>query len=179
MTLTTTSLVDLIRQGIDAWLAAGTIVMNRVDSGETLEEIAAECACDFVTVGVLSQFERIGRKQILPRILVSDFPAVKQLSIMPIAEQERLLDGYVDLVVKTASGVDTLRVRVRDLSRRQVRQVFSNGTIRDKGAQRAWLEDHLKVPQAKPSWSIRGKTVVFYSPCTLSRQDILAIASQL
>lgn len=179
MTPTTTSLVDLIRQGIEAWLTAGTIVANRVDAGETLEEIAAECACDFVTVGILSQFERIGRKQILPRILVSDFPAVKQLSIMPISEQARLLDGHVDLVIKTATGADVLKTRVRDLTRRQVRQVFANGSVRDPGAQRAWLEENFKVVQAKPSWSIRGKTVVFYAPCTLSRQDILAIASQL
>lgn len=179
MTPTTTSLVDLIRQGIEAWLQAGVIVAGRIDAGETLEEIAAECACDFVTVGVLSQFERIGRKQILPRVLISDFPAVKQLSIMPISEQARLLDGSVDLVVKTATGADVLKTRVRDLTHRQVRQVFSNGTVRDPGAQRAWLEENFKAPRAKPSWSIRGRSVVFYAPCTLSRQDILAIASQL
>lgn len=172
-----------IEAGIQAWEDAGKEVVRLLDIDQmTLEEIAEKAQSDLITVNVLAQFERIGRGQVMPKLLVMDFPASKHLQRMPLSEQQRLLDGTVDLLVIRDNGTDTLVVKARDLTKDQCKQVFSKDGVRSLGAQRAFIEDRRKkIPcsAASPAWQIKSGRVIFNTACELTRQELAVILAQL
>lgn len=177
------SLKSAIEAGIEAWETAGREVVRLVDIDRmSLEEIATAAKSDYITENVLAQFERIGRQQVMPKLLVMDFPASRHLQRMPMSEQQRLLDGSVELLVIRDNGTDTLNVRSRDLTKDQCKQVFSKDGVRSLGAQRAFIEDRRKkIPcsTATPSWQIKSGKVIFNSACELTRQELAVILAQM
>lgn len=177
------TLKEAIETGIQSWEMAGREVVKLLDIDRmTLEEIATMANSDFITENVLAQFERIGRQQVLPKLLVMDFPASRYLQRMPMSEQVRLLDGAVDLLVIRDNGTDTLSVRSRDLTKDQSKQVFSKDGVRSLGAQRAFIEDRRKkIPcsTSTPSWQIKSGKVIFNSTCELTRQELAVILAQM
>lgn len=177
------SLKEAIETGIESWEKAGREVVKLLDIDRmTLDEIANLAESDFITENVIAQFERIGRKQVMPKLLVMDFPASRYLQRMPMSEQMRLLDGAVDLLVIRDNGTDTLSVRSRDLTKDQCKQVFSKDGVRSLGAQRAFIEDRRKkIPcsASTPSWQIKSGKVIFNSACELTRQELAVILAQM
>ena len=147
-----------------------------------MDEIEAMANCEIITVNVLAQFERIGRRQVMPKLLVLDFPASKYLQRLPFSEQHRLIEGSVDLLVIRDNGTDTLMVKCRDLTPDQCKQVFSRNEVRSLSAQRAFMEDRRKKLPCNaglPTWQIRHGKVVFNSACELTRKELSVILSQL
>lgn len=179
-------LKGLITAGLEAWQKAGAVVVRLLDeAGMTLEEIVAKADCDVITVDVLSSFERIGRKQVLPKLLVSPFPAARAMQRLPMSEQQRLMDGTVELVLLRDGKVDVLQVRPEHLTRQQVKQVFERGMVRSLAGQRAWLEEQLTdkeqakaVKQAVP-WIVRHGKVIFREACEMTRQELAMLLTQL
>ena len=172
-----------IENGIEAWQKAGESVVSLVDDHKmSLDEIEAMANCEIITVNVLAQFERIGRRQVMPKLLVLDFPASKYLQRLPFSEQHRLIEGSVDLLVIRDSGTDTLMVKCRDLTPDQCKQVFSRNEVRSLSAQRAFMEDRRKKLPCNaglPTWQIKHGKVVFNSACELTRKELSVILSQL
>lgn len=172
-----------IEDGIKSWEKAGAEVVRLLDIDRmTLAEIAEAADSDFITENVLAQFERIGRKQVLPKLLVMDFPASKHLQRLPMSEQARLIDGSIDLLVIRDSGVDTLLAKVRDLTPDQCKQVFSRNGVRGLSAQRTFIEDRRKkIPAtaASPAWQIKSGKVIFNSACELTRHELAVILAQM
>lgn len=177
------SLKSAIIAGIDSWTRAGEEVVKLLDSGMSLHDIEAEANCEFINANVLAQFERIGRKQVMPKLLVLDFPASIYLQKLPMSEQIRLVNGEVELLVHDGSpNVDTLRVSTANLTKGQCKQVFDKNGVRSLGAQRAWLEDQKKkapLQSSVPTWRIKGEKVVFSSACEMSRHDLAIILAQM
>lgn len=177
----------LIEDGINSWTKAGEIVVRLLDEQEmTLEDIAKQAGNDLVTVNVLAQFERIGRKQVLPRLLVSSYPAASHLQRLPLSEQKRLLDGSVELVVNHNGSIDLLQVKVTHLTKQQCKQVFDGQNVRSAGAQRAWLEEQnqSKESQAIRSgqqllWTVKNGKVIFRTACEITRHELAVILTQL
>lgn len=176
-------LKSAIESGIEAWEKAGREVVYLLDNeGMSLQDIADHAKSEFITENVLAQFERIGRKQVMPKLLVMDFPASRYLQKMPMSEQQRLLDGSIDLLVIRDNGTDSLNVRCRDLTKDQCKQAFSKDGVRSLGAQRAFIEDRRKkIPPAAsaPSWQIKHGKVIFNSACELTRQELAVILAQM
>ena len=177
-------LSDCIQRGIEAWQQAGELVVAAIDQhNHSLESLAELCANDLVTVDVLAQFERIGRKQVMPRLLASNFPAQKPLQKLPYSEQQRLLDGSVSLLVLRDGLPDTLEVRTRDLTKAQCKQVFSSQGLRGLSSQRAWLEGErekrVKAPARSVPWRIMSSKVFFDEPCEMTRHDLASILAQI
>lgn len=172
-----------IQDGINAWERAGREIVNLIDINRmSLEEIAEKANCDFITPNVLAQFERIGRGQVMPKLLVMDFPASRHLQRMPLSEQQRLIDGTVQLLVIRDNGTDALMVNTKDLTKDQCKQVFSKDGVRSLGGQRAFIEDRRKkIPctASTPSWQIKAGKVIFNSACELTRQELAVILAQL
>lgn len=177
------ALKKAIQDGIDAWDLAGKEVVKLLDVDRmSLEEIVDKADSELITVNVLAQFERIGRGQVMPKLLVMDFPASRHLQRMPLSEQQRLLNGSVDLLVIRDNGTDTLSVKSRDLTKDQCKQVFSKDGVRSLGAQRAFIEDRRKkIPcfAGAPAWQIKAGRVIFNSACELTRQELAVILAQL
>lgn len=173
-------LKEAIQSGIESWATAGKAVISLVDQGMTLEQIAQEADSPFINVNVLAQFERIGRQQVLPRLLVADFPASRHLERLPTSEQNRLIDGSVELLVFKDGSTDVLNVQVSDLTKKQCKQVFSRVGTRSLGAQRAYLEDQRgKTPAKQALWHIKSGKVQFSGACELSRQELAVILAQM
>jgi len=181
------TLTNSLQAGIDAWERAGEEVVRLVDDhGMSLEDICAAANSDIVTVSVLAQFERIGRKQVMPRLLVAEYPAANSLQKLPMSEQQRLLNGSVELVTMKAGKTDVLSVAVQDLTRQQCRQVFDRNSVRSLGAQRAWLEAqateqelvNIKATSQTP-WVVRSGRVLFREGCELSRHELAVILAQV
>ena len=176
---------QLIQDGIDAWRLAGEIVVKLLDSdGLSIHDIVAQSDNEFVTPNLIAQFERIGRNQVLPKLLVLDFPAAKKLQRMPISEQSRLVEGKVEFLLLRDGKADTLNVSVRDLTKDQCKQVFSGDEVRTLSAQRAYLEDCITKTQINSSskqfpWTIKNGKVYFVEGCEISRHELAVILAQL
>jgi hypothetical protein len=176
--------VGLIGNGIECWYKAGEIIVQLVDEHDmTISDI-----CDrsqYLTEDVVGRFEQLGRKQIMPKLLVADYPAAKYLVRLPYSEQKRALEEPLDLLVLEGKQPTTLKVSVENLTPQQCRQVF-NKNIRSVGAQRAWLEERKTKEEMAPVvkrvhelYRVRGKRVVFMQPCELTSRQLANIIAEI
>lgn len=175
-----------ITRGIEAWKQAGEIVCSLVDAGGMTLTGIAERIGGGVSENVLAQFERIGRGQLLPKLLVAEYPAARKLQTLALSEQRDALEHGVELLVLRDGGqTETLRVQADAMTPKQVKQVFARGSIRSLGAQRAWLEEQRAAESTSAGkvgatpWVVRGRKVFFREGCEVSSHELTAILSQL
>jgi len=172
----------LVASGIDSWTKAGELIVKMVDKNDkTYENILQELPD--MSYDILSKFEQIGRKQLFPKLLLGGSTGVRRLTTLPYSEQVKYHDEPMDVAVEIDGGVDTLKVQAKDLTSFQVKQVFDNGTVRDIGAQRAWLRSRDRKPNVvkaakqdgKP-WTIKKDGTLFVRADTiLTMPDIANI----
>lgn len=190
MSLTTSatsleSLKSAIDAGIESWKAAGIAIVDLIDNhGMTLGQISESINSPVVNPNVLAQFERIGRNQVLPRLLVASFPAAKAMQKLPLSEQRRLLDQGTDVMVMRTGGADTIIIRPEDMTKDQAQQVFSKDGVRSLSAQRAFIEgkasETAAMSKVKQSpWIIKSGRVIFREACEMSRQELTILLSQM
>jgi hypothetical protein len=180
-----TEFVALITQGIECWNKAGEIVVQLLDEQElTISEIAQ--TSEFLTEDIVTRFEQLGRKQLVPSLLVADYPAAKHLVRLPYSEQKRVVETSVDLLVYNGKETSVLKVSAENLTPAQCRQVFDGDQVRSTGAQRAWLEDKRSSQEIRDAlespgalYQVRGKRVVFKRPCELSAGQLAQIIAEI
>jgi len=180
-----TEFVALVTQGIECWNKAGEIVVRLLDEHNmTIADIAE--TSELLTEDIVTRFEQLGRKQLIPCLLVADYPAARHLVRLPYSEQKRAVETSVDLLVCEGKDTSVLKVSVENLTHTQCRQVFDGDQVRSIGAQRAWLEDRratqeirdvLSSPEAL--YQVRGRKVVFKRPCELSAGQLAQIISEI
>lgn len=178
----------LIKEGIEAWQKAGLIVVDLIDGqGESCSSLAEKSG---LGPGIIGRFEQLGRKQLMPYLLMVDWKAAKYLVRLPYSEQKRLEHGSVELLIENESGVDTIQVPVRNLEPEQCKQVFCREGVRDLAAQRSYLverrsSERLKAvrevvgSQSEPYQIGRKNTVIISRPCELSRRELLRILEDM
>ena len=190
MTLTksSTKLIDevagLIGNGIECWQKAGEIIVQLMDEHDMTSADICE-GSKYLTEDVVRRFEQLGRKQIIPNLLVADYPAARHLVRLPYSEQKRAIDEPLDLLLLEGKTLTTLKVAVENLTQQQCRQVF-NGHIRSVGAQRAYLEERKAeqevapvIRQAHEIYRVRGKKVVIMQPCELTARQLANIIAEI
>jgi hypothetical protein len=171
----------LIQQGMSAWVEAGKIIAELVDSDPlVLEEMSRK---KDIPLGVLERFEQIGRKQLHPQLLCYDAPGFRKMTKLPYLVQERYLSEPVSLLIKTETGWESLRVDVKNLTQDQADQVFTRYGVRDAAAQRAFIEDRAAKRVAPPAngdlpYRIVGNKIVIMSACTLSTKELANILAE-
>ena len=79
---------------------------------------------------ILVTFERIGRREIYPYLLVDGSPGSRMLSALPYDTQVRLYNDEVPVVVRSGDFTTTLRKRVPELSSREAALVFDGARVR-------------------------------------------------
>lgn len=172
---------DLVKQGIECWVKAGQLVVEMIEEDNlTVSEIAEKVPG--LSDGVISNFERLGRKQLLPALLVDDYPAVTFLQRLPYSEQERLQDQPVDVLID--GGADTLQVQARNLTPLQCRQVFDGSKLRDTGGQKAFIETEkaksVKQERHDPlPYEVKRGHVEFNRGCKLTAGQMSQIMAQM
>lgn len=180
-----TEFVALITQGIECWNKAGEIVVQLLDEqGLTISDIAQ--TSEFLTEDIVTRFEQLGRKQLLPRLLVADYPAAKHLVRLPYSEQKRAVENSLDLLVCEGKEASILKVGVENLTPTQCRQVFDGDQVRSIGAQRAWIEDKRSIEEIRKTleqpesiYQVRGKKIVIRRPCELTAGQLAAMISEI
>jgi hypothetical protein len=180
-----TEFIALITQGIECWNKAGEIIVQLLDEHEmTISEIAE--TSEFLTEDILTRFEQLGRKQLIPRLLVADYPAARHLVRLPYSEQKRAVETSIDLLLFDGKETSVLKVSVENLTPAQCRQVFDGDQVRSTGAQRAWLEDKRATQEIRDVLSspgalyqVRGKRVVFKRPCEMSAGQLAQIIAEI
>jgi hypothetical protein len=169
-----------ITAGVQAWIKAGELLVEILDEGFNLQTIADEVQ---VPVDALAQLEKIGRGQLCPQLLLADYPAARRMERLPMSEQERLMNGPVEVLVMRDGHADTLQVNVQHLTSQQVKQVFATNHVRSLAEQRQWVESQRPASEPVkvdvPYVLTRKSTVIFHQGCEMSAKELLRIAAQL
>ena len=179
-------IASLIQQGIDAWEKAGAALVHLIDSGTSIEAIYDQLS-GTVPIGVLESFERIGRRQVVPSLLIADYPAASHLMKLSIDQQESLLSNGCSLLILNETGPNILKCSVRDLTGDQCRQLFNGNGVRSAGQQRTWIETNrekkatakLATKAAEEPYILRRGKVLFNKGCELTRQQLAMLLAQM
>ena len=150
----------------------------------TIPEIAGNS--EFLTEDIVGRFEQLGRKQILPQLLVADYPAARHVIKLPYSEQSRAVESGVELLVVDSEGHSTLQVAVQNLTTSQCKQVFAKDAVRSLPAQRAYLESQKtqneingRICNDAAVWKVSGRKVAFLKPCQLSARELAQIIAEI
>jgi hypothetical protein len=178
-------IVSLITRGIECWSKAGELVVKLIDEHRmTISDIAGNS--EFLTEDIVTRFDQLGRKQILPQLLVADYPAAKHIIKLPYSEQSRVTNDGVELLVMDGDGNNTLKVATQNLTSLQCKQVFSKDAIRSLPAQRAYIESQKtdneikgRICSPEAIWKVSGRKVAFLKPCQLSARELAQIIAEI
>lgn len=180
------ALAEEINNGINSWIKAGEIVVRLVDEhGATLDQIAEYIPA--VSVEILQRFEQIGRKQVVPNLLVAGYPAARHLISAPYSDQTHAIEKGVEVVIHVDGKYDVLNVKVENLSAAQCRQVFTGSGVRTPAAQRAYIESiglGMKAakpgkPESTPYTIVSGGRIAFREGCVLTRSELAKLLAQI
>jgi len=175
---------SLIMAGIEAWLEAGKLLVDALDNGATLDDIADSAG---VSKDILARFEQIGRNNLYPRLLASTSPGARALTGCPFSEQKHYCHNPVKMLVMRDGEPDTLLVPLDNMTPDQVKQVFCRGHIRDIAEQRAYLESKHESDRMQKVYEVedgagyvlKGRTVLFKRGISLSKDDLIQILGRL
>lgn len=176
-------IVELIQQGISAWAEAGRLIAEGIDENKNfIDELCSKHP--MLSDGIVRRFEQIGRGTIDARLLVTENPGAVRLRQLPIQLQQKHLSEPVEVLIKTDSGWETLRMDVMNLTRDQAAQVFTADGVRSVAAQRAFIEDRA-MKQAAPlaaaelPYRVNGRKLVITNPCTLTSKDLARVLAEM
>lgn len=172
---------ELVSAGIESFVEAGKIVSRNLDADpEFADKIHA--AHPSISVDMVYSFDRIGRGELHPKMLVSNQPGIKKLRRLPFRYQEKYADEPVPLLIKNGNSWETLQVSVYNLTPEQARQVFDADGVRTEAAQRAWIE--AAKAKAAPisideAFRVVGRTLVVMEPCKLTARQLAGLLAQM
>lgn len=177
------SIPELLNTGIQSWISLGESIVELIDAhGMTCEEIS-ESTKRTVAAHIISRFEQVGRKKIVPELMVASYPAARQILRLPYERQKTALNEPIEML--TESG-DVLRIRAIDMTPLQVKQVFSSGDIRGLSSQKAWIEsarltksiETTMEPDRLP-YVISNRRVVFRKNAEFTKRELERILSEI
>lgn len=181
-------ITSLFTEGVKKWVQAGEIIMDLIDTHGLTPESISQGMDRKMSEEIVIRLEQLGRKKIIPELLILSCPAQSYGFHLPYKKQEKLIvkEEAIEVVMMDPSGSSyTLNVLFSNLTAFQCRQVFSKGVIRDLAAQRAWLESEKTkvqvktVPRAVSTYDIIGNSVVVNQPCRFTKRDLLRMLKEL
>lgn len=178
-----TQIQSLINAGIEKWIQAGQLIAKAIDDDPEFKDGFHEQTG--IALEVIESFERIGRNELYPHLLINDSPGVRRLRTMDIDMQKRFWSEPVPLLVMDNGKVETLKMDVRSMSPLQARQAFSREGVRSVGAQRAWLEDYRlrscapKAGSNLPYRIVKDELVVMEAPCKFTKKQLARLLADM
>lgn len=128
------------------------------------------------------RFEAIGRNKLIPEFLyVKDEYLNKIIREFPVEEQQEIQKNGIDVL--TVDGT-TLKVKLENLTKEQINQVFTRNDVRDVPAQRAYIESlrmSEKIDEGRKflkndPYVVHRDYIEILKPGRISREEILNIA---
>lgn len=142
----------LVEAGIAAWAEAGKILVSLVDSSEdAYAEILA--SVPWMTLEVLKGFERIGRREVLPQLIVDHSAGARHLAKLPYRDQEKLINAEFE-VLALGGSERAVKLRLQSLTPKQVSILFDGHrvrTIEEQKAKERKITGFRDVPTARTS----------------------------
>lgn len=120
---------NLVNAGVEAWVEAGQVLcrLKEKDPDVFAVILAANPA---MSQDILVVFERIGRRELYPYLLLDSSPGCLMLSTLPYEEQRELYHGGVPVVVKKGGFTQSALKKVSQLTRQEASRVFGEKRVR-------------------------------------------------
>ena len=176
----TDAFADAWNDGTNGFARAAKIYTAAIDepSGSVAEQLRD--ACPFIPASAWSGLERVGRGEVMPRLLLgSSF-----LCRYPISEQKKYTDDPIQVALDDG---DTLSVMHYNLSNYQRRQIDGKNHVRTIAEQRAWMASEARIAVVAksepgkidlPYSASKGKLQVF-KPTTFDRKTLARLLSEM
>lgn len=157
----------LLTDGMELFLEAGTEIVKIIDEVEGGKDWLLERSG--LSVPILTALERVGRKQWHPELML-ETRLNRALRRLSYSDQSEVLKKGFDMMVRTQSGFDTIKVSVENADG-HLNQLIDGDRLRDLAAQRSWLEQeqarerqkaiHQEVKTPPSPYEVRkGKLIV-------------------
>lgn len=182
--LTTVNAIEKFRAamtaGIESIAEAANIYTKTIDNDPASKKLF-HSKCPDIPKWAWIRFERIGRGQLDKRLLFGGGKAQGYLQRLPISDQRNALSNGVEVLTHRN---DCLIVKVEDLTVEQREQVFSQDSIRDIPAQKAFVEGGSKKKKKEtvdniPDFEVVGKRLNVYRPCVITKRKLTAILKEI
>lgn len=172
--------ISLFQQGYEAWVEAGKVVASEIDKDPEFPDRVHEHHPE-VGVDTVLAFDRLGRRELHPKLLISDSPGAKKLRRMPYSIQEKHVSEPLPLLIRNENKWETLSVNVFNLTSDQANQIFDGDSIRTPSAQRAWLEDRSarSIILTDEPYRVTGRKLIVMQPCQLSSKQLARILADM
>lgn len=169
--------LGLVRQGEEAWEQAGLLLIALHDADEHIyEKIIAQS--DGLKFEHLLTFERIGRKELYPRLLLDEGHAAKRVSSCGLSfdKQKELCENPIPVATLMNGEVKIIHKRLSELTQTEARRVIGFDGVRPQAEQAELL---LAKDIRKPRYVIQGDKVYFTSNTTFTRAQLEEVLAQL
>lgn len=174
-------IASLINQGVQAWIEAGKIVANAIDKDPDFAE-KLNAKHPEVSVEMVYALDRVGRRELHPKLLLSEYPGVRRLRRLPYSLQEKYVNNPVPVLVNGPKGWESLQVDINNLTPQQAAQVFDKNGVRSDAAQRAYIESQkAKQPakEYKDPCRVVGHRLVIAQPCEITAKELSHFLAQM
>lgn len=164
---------QLVNEGIEAWYKAGKLLVQMIDLNPAARNLIMQ-KCPTISMSTIAAFEKIGRRQIYPYLLLESCVAAKKLLEMPADLQEKYLNEPVEILYDWANGKPkTRKLNIRSLTKSEADLVFSSKGARTIEEQRLILFPY--TPQEGTAINRRaadltnGKSIITPTPKAMSK----------
>ena len=139
---------SLINAGVEAWVKAGALLceMKAKEPGIFNVILAAH---PYLSNDLLLTFERIGKREIYPYLLVDGSPGSRMLSALPYDTQVQLYHKDVPVVVRRGDFTTTLRKTIRSLTKPEAVRVFDGARMRSVSEQTKLVQKSVEADRQK------------------------------
>lgn len=131
-----------------------------------------------IPVGAWSNFEKVGRKQMLPELLSDESPMGKKLKALPISLQKEAYGKPVKLLTNNGEVIDA---EFHEIKIAQANQVMAKDHIRSIKEQKTYMgraiERHVKKP--KELWKITEGKLEVYERCDFTKGELKKMIKEL
>lgn len=171
--------VRLFSIGLEAWVQAGEIAAAEIDKDASWPEKVNK-ENPLIPESAILDFAKLGRKVLIPQLLLAERPGHRALRKMPYELQKKYISEPVELLL---AGGEPLLVDTANLTSDQAAQVLSPEGPRSLAAQRTLMESRIvnagvPVGKADPDYEFKGKTVRVYRPCIIDLGELLRAGAQ-
>lgn len=118
------SFVSFVNAGLEYWRKAGELLVQMLHNDPlAFKKIMRQCPS--ISMDILVAFERIGRKQVFPKLLLDPSPGSRRLLTLPYEMQERYCAEKVKVLLQWRPGnPNYIEKHVQSLTSSEVEQVF-------------------------------------------------------
>lgn len=137
--------VDLLEQGVEAWVKAGKLLVQMLERNPNTYVIILK-ECPRLSISLLLTFERIGRNELHPNLVLDTSIGAKQLLSLPYPLQDKYYKETIPVVVALDGKRQPViqRKLYHQINKEEARRVFAFGKLRTVEEQAAMIPAQKK-----------------------------------